>query len=70
LGDAGSVIVNLTGGTTALQHAVTRVGEESAELGRPTRRCALVDRRSREEQVANPWVAGEVVWLDAVGSLA
>ena len=58
------VITNLTGGTTAMPFAVERLAEESKRLGVTTRRVALIDRRSIDEQRAHPYVVGEVVWVD------
>lgn len=61
---AGEVVVNLTGGTTVMQYLCERVAGEVERLGVPVRRVALVDRRSAQEQGANPWVPGEMVELD------
>lgn len=64
---AGEVVVSLTGGTTALQYAAQRIGEEAERLGVAVRRVALIDRRPRAEQEAEPYVLGELVELDGVG---
>ncbi|GIW72393.1 MAG: hypothetical protein KatS3mg102_1935 [Planctomycetota bacterium] len=64
---AAEVVVNITGGTTALQISVERIAERARSLGVPQRRVALVDRRSREEQDAAPYVEGEVVEFDEAG---
>lgn len=64
--EAGDVVVNLTGGTTVIQYVVERVANEARELGVPVRRVAVVDRRSPEEQRADPYVLGELVELDGV----
>ncbi|MBI4517321.1 MAG: TIGR02221 family CRISPR-associated protein [Deltaproteobacteria bacterium] len=61
---AAEVIVNVTGGTTVMQYAVERLAARARRLGAAVRRCALIDRRSPEEQRANPYVLGEIVWLD------
>jgi hypothetical protein len=61
--DAGEVLVNVTGGTTALQYLVERIAGEAVRLGVPTERCALLDRRSPDEQRREPYVPGEVVRL-------
>lgn len=58
------VVVNITGGTTAMQHVIERLGRESRALGKRTETVALVDRRSPAEQQAQPFVEGELVWLD------
>jgi hypothetical protein len=61
---ADQLIVNVTGGTTVMQYAVERLASRARDLGVPVRRVALIDRRSPEEQRANPYVLGEIVWLD------
>lgn len=58
------VILNLTGGTTVMQYVVERIGAEAARLGVPVQRVALVDRRTPEEQRANPYVLGDLVRLE------
>lgn len=51
------VIVNLTGGTTALQYCVTCVG-----LALPGARfVAVVDERSRASQLGEPLVVGKMI---------
>jgi CRISPR-associated DxTHG motif protein len=60
---AREVLVNITGGTTAMQYLAERVAADAARLGIPTRRYALVDRRSREDQEREPYVTGECVAL-------
>lgn len=57
------VVVNFTGGTTAIQYVVGRVAEELQGAGYPVRRVAVVDRRPPEEQRAEPYRLGEVVDL-------
>ena len=61
---ADEVLVNITGGTTVMQYVVQRIAETAQSLGTPTRRFALVDRRAVEAQRAEPYVLGEIVWLD------
>lgn len=61
---ADEVVVNITGGTTAMQHIVQQVAAFAADLGRPVRRAALVDRRPPQEQRDDPYVPGELIWLD------
>lgn len=64
LAHASEVVVNVTGGTTAMQYAAERLANEGRSLGVPVRRVMLIDRRSPEEQRTNPYVLGEIVWLD------
>lgn len=59
------VLVNLTGGTTLMGLAVERIAREAERLGRPVRRFGLIDRRTREQQLADPFVAAEPYWLDS-----
>jgi hypothetical protein len=61
---AGRVTLNVTGGTTALQYIVERVGRNAERLGAVVRRVALVDRRPLAEQQQEPYVCGEIVDLD------
>lgn len=58
------MVVNITGGTTAMQHIVQQVAAFAAELGRPVRRAALVDRRLPQEQREEQYVPGELIRLD------
>jgi hypothetical protein len=62
--DTSRVVLNITGGTTALQYLVEAVGRRAERLGLEVERVAMVDRRSPEEQRRQPYVAGEVVRLD------
>jgi CRISPR-associated DxTHG motif protein len=62
--DTSRVVLNITGGTTALQYLVETVGRRAERLGLEVERVAMVDRRSPEEQRRQPYVAGEVVRLD------
>ncbi|MFZ5592490.1 MAG: hypothetical protein ACOY81_11890 [Bacillota bacterium] len=64
LADAGEVVVNITGGTTAMQCVVEDLAVYLHRLGVKVRRVALVDRRPYEEQRANPYVCGELVELE------
>jgi CRISPR-associated DxTHG motif protein len=61
------VLVNLTGGTTLMGLVVERIAREAARLGRAVRRFGLIDRRPREEQLGDPYVAAEPCWLDPRG---
>jgi len=60
---ADEVVVNVTGGTTAMQHAVNEITKEAEGLGKKVTQIALVDRRPVEEQRKNPYVAGELIIL-------
>ncbi len=61
---SAQVVVNLTGGTTAMAHVAERLGEDALGLGAPVRRIALIDRRPADEQRHEPYVLSEVVDLD------
>ena len=61
--DAGTITINLTGGTTVMQYVVERIGDAARKLGCQVRRIALVDRRPIDEQRARPYVLGELVDL-------
>lgn len=61
---AAEVVVNITGGTTAIQLVVERLASEAQRLGVPTRRVMLIDKRSSEEQRAEPYVLGELVEIE------
>jgi len=64
----GGAVVNVTGGTTAMQIAVEQLAAQARRLGVPVRRIALIDRREPEAQRADPWVEAEVIELDTVES--
>lgn len=61
------VVINLTGGTTAIQYCVEAIARKAEALSIPTRRVAMVDRRSPEEQRRNPYVLGELVPVEDDG---
>lgn len=61
---AESMLVNLTGGTTAMTVVAQQLVEAGRSFDRPVRRFVLVDRRSPEEQQRDPWAECEVVWVD------
>lgn len=65
---AKELVINITGGTTAMQHVVERVGEDCRHLGLRVRRIALVDKRTIQEQRSDPWQLGELYALDQVES--
>jgi len=55
----------ITGGTTAMQYIVERLLDIAKSYGvYKTKRFALIDRRSPEEQKINPFVLGEKFILD------
>lgn len=54
-------VINLTGGTTALQFIIQRAGTVLENRGCRVEYIALVDRRSVQEQRNNPWVVGDVI---------
>ncbi|HAA86391.1 MAG TPA: hypothetical protein DCE14_08625 [Kosmotogaceae bacterium] len=58
-----SFVVNLTGGTSFMQYAVTRMMEkfEKDQGGNQITKVFTVDRRSQAEQKNEPYVMGEVV---------
>lgn len=63
LWNSEEVIFNITGGTTAMQYIVQEVADHAVRQQLPLKMIALVDRRLPEEQKANPYVLGEIVWL-------
>lgn len=58
------VIINITGGTTAMQYVMQAAAESANNQKIPIKTIALVDRRSPADQKANPYILGEIVWLD------
>jgi hypothetical protein len=65
LARAASVYVNVTGGTTLLGLFAEELAGKARSLAKPVRRFGLIDRRPSEEQRTNPWIEGELLWLDA-----
>lgn len=65
LAGCSEVTVNVTGGTTALQYIVDRLGREAERLGLPVRWIALIDDRPLEQQQREPYVEGQVYELEA-----
>lgn len=61
---ADTVFVNLTGGTTPMGLLAQQVAQAAVALERRLCRFALADRRSPEEQRADPWAECEAVFLD------
>ncbi len=64
LADADRVSLCLTGGTTLMGFAVQLVYEAAGRLGVGARRFALIDERRPELQRAEPYVLGDLVWVD------
>jgi hypothetical protein len=64
LASADDVSVNITGGTTLMGVVAEDLAQEARKLARPVRRFALIDRRSPEEQKRDPFVEGDILWLD------
>lgn len=62
---ADSVVVNVTGGTTLMGFAIQALAQRARGFACPVRRFGLIDRRTPEEQVADPYRAGEPFWLDS-----
>lgn len=62
---ASDLLVNITGGTTLMGLVAERLASEARNLATPVRRFGLIDRRSLEAQVADPYQAGEPIWLDS-----
>jgi len=55
----------ITGGTTAMQYIIERLLDIAHSYGVfNTKRFALIDKRSQEEQKINPFVLGEKFLLD------
>lgn len=59
--DRDEVWINLTGGTTAMQHVVNYVGQRLKRRGYAVRYVAMVDRRPHEQQMKDPFVVGEMI---------
>ncbi len=57
-------VINLTGGTTALQFIIQKIAEELVAKGNKVKYTAMIDRRKPEEQRANPYVVGEMLEID------
>jgi hypothetical protein len=68
LASADDVSVNITGGTTLMGVVAEDLAQEARKLARPARRFALIDRRDPGEQKRDPFVEGDLLWLDNEGS--
>ncbi|GIW43294.1 MAG: hypothetical protein KatS3mg077_0576 [Candidatus Binatia bacterium] len=61
---ADTVVVNLTGGTTAMQYIAERIADEARRLGQPVKKLAVFDERPAEEQRSNPFHLGGIEWIE------
>ncbi|TYO92766.1 TIGR02221 family CRISPR-associated protein [Desulfallas thermosapovorans] len=59
--------INLTGGTTCLQHIISRAGGVLASGGAAVTTVAMIDRRPASEQREEPCVLGEMIVVDGDG---
>jgi len=57
-------VINLTGGTTGLQYIIQRTGDQLRSQGHKVRYVAMVDRRPVLEQKENPYMVGELVYVE------
>lgn len=64
LATSSEVLVNLTGGTTAMSVIALQLADAARAYDRPVRRLLLVDRRAAEQQRDDPWAECEAVLLD------
>lgn len=67
LASASEVVANITGGTAFMGYVVQQLAHEASRFGRPVRPCVLIDRRPEVVQEAEPYVEGEVHWLQGRG---
>jgi len=63
---ADKVVVNLTGGTTALQFVIQEAADRLKGEDLTVERIALIDRRPMEEQKKDPYQVGEIINLDRI----
>jgi hypothetical protein len=64
LAAADEVLVNITGGTTLIGVVAEDLAHEARRFVRPVRRFALIDKRPPEQQKREPFVEGDILWLD------
>ena len=64
LAGAEQVLVNITGGTTLMGLMAERIAGDARSMALPVRRFGLLDRRARQEQLAEPYRQSETLWLD------
>lgn len=63
--EADEIHANLTGGTALISALIGRLARESQRrFQRPVREFVLIDKRSPEEQRADPWQLGSIHYLD------
>lgn len=60
---ADQVLVNVTGGTTLMGLAAQDLESLARTFARPIQRFGLIDRRTPQEQEADPYKPGEAFWL-------
>ena len=65
LAAAAEVFVNVTGGTTLMGLVAQKLADEVRSLACPVRCFGLIDRRSTQQQDADPYQTGEPFWLDS-----
>lgn len=56
-------VINITGGTTAMQYCLQGIQKQLELSGEKVTVAALVDKRSRAEQTVEPYVIGEIEYL-------
>ncbi|MBX6751410.1 MAG: hypothetical protein IRY85_17395 [Micromonosporaceae bacterium] len=65
LAEIGTVLVNITGGTTLMGVLAERIaGRARRGRRRSVHRFALIDRRPVTEQENDPYQVGQACWLD------
>ncbi|MFZ5952057.1 MAG: hypothetical protein ACOYXC_15220 [Candidatus Rifleibacteriota bacterium] len=68
--NSDSIIINLTGGTTAMQWIMQAIYENLKNKKHFVRRVAFIDRRDAVEQRKSPYVIGEIFEIDKIGKPA
>lgn len=61
---ANEVHVNVTGGTTLMGLAAQALADHARTFARPVQRFGLIDQRSPQEQLADPYQPGDPIWLN------
>lgn len=64
LASAAQVVVNITGGTTLMGIAAKRLENFARAFAKPVLVFGVIDRRSAQEQLDDPYHVGEVLWAD------
>jgi len=62
-------VVNLTGGTTAMQDCMHSICSQLRADGKNVREVAVIDRRNSAEQKRTPLVVGELIEVPCPGNL-